>query len=61
MMRVEDKGKFEYLLNRGILPSAPDHEGCNAIHFAVRMEKIEYLSYLLEGDYSAHENLSDPA
>jgi ankyrin repeat protein len=56
MMRVDDKSKFEYLLNRGILPSATDNEGYNAIHFAIRMEKIDFLSYLLEGDYSAHEN-----
>ncbi len=61
MMRVDDKQKFEYLLNRGILPSALDNEGCNAIHFAIRMEKIEFLSYLLEGDYGAHENINDPA
>lgn len=59
MMRVEDKPKFEYLLNRGILPSTPDNEGCNALHFAIRMEKIEFLSYLLEGDYLAYENINN--
>ena len=50
-MRLDDKSKFEYLLRRGILPSSTDKEGFNAIHYAIRMGKIEFLSYMLEGDY----------
>jgi ankyrin repeat protein len=60
MIRVEDKSKFEYLLNRGLVPSTMDAEGCNGIHYAVRMGKLDFLSYLLEGDYSSHENGLDP-
>ena len=55
MIRLDDKVKFEYLLKRGILPSAANSEGFNALHFAIRMKKIEHLAFMLEGDYHAFE------
>lgn len=55
MIRLDDKAKFEYLLGRGISPAASDSEGCNALHYAIRMERMEFLSYMLEGDYYANE------
>ena len=54
-MRMEDSEKFQYLLARGVLPSATDSSGCNAIHYAIRMEKLNFLSYMLEGDFNAYE------
>lgn len=59
MIRMEEKQKFEYLLSRGILPSSTDSEGCNALHYAIRNEKLEFLSFMLESDYQAHENDHD--
>jgi hypothetical protein len=59
MIRIEDRSKFEYLLGRGILASICDSEGYNAIHYAIRMERIQFLSFLLEGDYQAYESLDD--
>ena len=55
MIRIGDKDKFEYLLARGILPSITDLEGCNALHYAARIDRLEFLSYMLEGDYHAYE------
>ena len=40
MIRIEDKPKFEYLLNRGVLASNSDIDGSNALHYAIRMERI---------------------
>lgn len=59
MMRIDDKQKFEYLLNRGILPSSTNSEGFNSLHFAVKLNKLNYLSYMLEGDYNAFEAEGD--
>lgn len=59
MIRIEDKPKFEYLLNRSILASIPDLDGNNALHYAIRMERIEFISYLLEGEYHGFECLGD--
>lgn len=49
MMRIDDLEKFQYLLGRGVLASACDNDGFNAIHYAVRMGKIQYLRFLFEG------------
>lgn len=51
MMRVDDKQKFEYLLNRGILPSTCDVNGLNSLHYAIRFDKLPYLAYMVEGEY----------
>lgn len=55
MMRINDKQKFEYLLGRGILASVVDQDGNNALHYAIKMERIEYISFLLEGEYHGYE------
>ncbi|CDW82347.1 ankyrin repeat [Stylonychia lemnae] len=60
MIRVEDRQKFQYLLSRGIMPSFQDLDGNNALHYAIRMERIEFISYLLEGEYTSYESLGDP-
>ncbi len=55
MIRVDDKLKFEYLINRGLLPSLSDSSGCNALIYAIRMEKLEFVAFMLEGDYNAYD------
>lgn len=59
MIRVENRESFKYLLRRGILPSAQDTDGFNAIHFAVRGEKLDFLSYMFESDFNASEIEND--
>ena len=55
MIRIDDREKFEYLLNRGVLPSSLDLHDENVIHYIVKLEKISYLAYLFDGDYDACE------
>lgn len=50
-MRFDDKPKFEYLLKRGILISNEDKNGNNAVHYAVKLEKLPYLCYMFEGSF----------
>ena len=51
MMRIDDREKFEYILGRGVLPSASDEKGHNSLFYAVRMERLHYVSFLLEAEY----------
>lgn len=37
------------------MASLCDQDGFNAIHYAIRMDKVEYISFLLEADYMAFE------
>jgi ankyrin repeat protein len=59
MMRIGDKQRFEYLLNRGVYASCTDKDGNSAIHYCIKMEKIEFLSYLFEGEYHSYDHLND--
>lgn len=59
MARMEDKEKFEYLLGRGILPSTSDQHGNNSLLKLVQMDRIEFLAFLLEGDYNAYLDDND--
>jgi len=62
MMRIDDRQRFEYLLGRGIMSSIADNEGYNALHYAVRMEKLHYISFLLDGNYDGFDcELEDQA
>lgn len=38
------------------MPSFADNEGYNALHYAIRMEKLHYISFLFEGDYNGFES-----
>ena len=60
MMRIGDKKRFEYLLNRGVYPSYSDHKGNSALIYAIRLENLEFISYLLEGEYQSQEIFCDP-
>lgn len=52
-MRFDDKENFKYLIKRGISMLETDKNGHNCVHHAVIMEKIDFLSYLLEGSYQS--------
>ena len=41
-------------MQRGLKPSVTDEAGASALQYSVRMERIEYLSYMLEGDFNAY-------
>lgn len=59
MIRIGDKKRFEYLLNRGVYPSFTDTNGNSALHYCIRLENIDFLSYLLEGEYLTFNNIND--
>jgi len=47
MMRLDDIEKFIYMLKRGILPSSADSDGNTAIHYAVRLDRLDCLRLML--------------
>jgi hypothetical protein len=51
MVRLEDKERLEYLLERQILPSSRNAEGKNVVSCCVKMQKLGPLTYLMEGHY----------
>jgi ankyrin repeat protein len=42
-----------------MLPSNSDLEGNTALHYAIRMERIEFMCYMIEGEYHSYEYLTD--
>lgn len=42
-----------YLLNRGISVLAGDKNGNNTVHYAIQIERVEFLSLLLEGTFES--------
>ena len=54
-MRINDIQNFEYILRRGVSPLKSNENDLNVLHMAIKLEKLEFLSYLLEGDYAACE------
>jgi len=57
-MRINRKKEFQYVLKRKIPITAADKNNYNVIHYCVSFEKMDYLSYLIEGDMDAHFNTS---
>ena len=50
-IRFDDFDIFDYLLKRGISVLNADRNGYNAIHYAIQLEKFDFLSFLLQGDF----------
>ena len=46
---------FEYILKRGVSPLASNENDMNALHFAIKLEQIEFVSYLLEVDFNRYQ------
>ena len=53
-MRFDDRDNFVYLLKRGIHVFHEDKNGNNAVHFAVLLEKVNYLSFMIEGTFDSY-------
>ena len=53
-MRIEERDNFVYLLNRGIRVLKTNNEGLNTVHYAINLEKTDFLSQLIEGDFEGH-------
>lgn len=51
LMRIDLKSSFEYVLSRGIPISLSDRNNNNLLHYAVSLERCDYVSFLLEGNY----------
>ncbi|CDW77266.1 ankyrin repeat [Stylonychia lemnae] len=56
LMRINDYQTFDYILKRGVSPLASNENDMNAIHLAIKLEKMNFLSYLLEGDFDGYLN-----
>ena len=41
-------------MKRGVSPLASNENDLNALHLAIKLEKMSFLSYLLEGDYEGY-------
>jgi hypothetical protein len=54
LMRVGDQQTFEYVLRREVSPLSANSNDLNALHFAVQLERVSFLSYLLEGDFEGY-------
>lgn len=52
-MRFGDQEAFMYLIRRGLSLQQTDKEGLSVVHLAVKMEKIEFLAYMMEGEFSS--------
>ena len=57
VMRIKDRENFEYVLRRGVSPLAANQNDFNGLHFAIKLERLEFLAFLFEGDYDASQNL----
>ena len=55
LMRIDDRPNFQYVLQRGIKPSCTDASGMTVVHYAIMLEKIHFLSFLLECEWD-HRN-----
>lgn len=52
-IRFEDRENFKYLLLRGISVLSADSDGNNVIHYAIKLEKLEFISFLMEGKFES--------
>jgi ankyrin repeat protein len=49
-MKCKNFKVFKQLLNKGVSPLCMNSDGMTAIHYAIELERFEYLAYLFEGD-----------
>jgi len=50
-MRFDEKDTFRYLVKRGLSIQRGNHEGYNALHYAIKMEQSDFLCFMLEGEF----------
>jgi ankyrin repeat protein len=49
-MKCKNFKVFKQLLNKGVSPLCSNQDGMTAIHYAIELDRFEYLSYLFEGE-----------
>jgi ankyrin repeat protein len=49
-MKCKNFKVFKQLLIKGVSPMRTNCDGKTAVHYAVELERFEYLAYLFEGD-----------
>jgi len=49
-MKCKNFKVFKQLLHKGVSPLCTNCDGMTAVHYAIELERMEYLSYLFEGD-----------
>lgn len=55
-MRIDFKDKFSYVLNRGIPVSSSDKNYNNLLHYAVSLERLDYLYFLFGGKFDNYHD-----
>lgn len=55
-MKCKNFKVFKQLLIKGVSPMCMNADGMTAVHYAVEMGRLEYLTYLFEGDTQAIES-----
>ena len=55
-MKCKNFKVFKQLLIKGVSPMCMNADGMTAVHYAVEMGRLEYLTYLFEGDSQATES-----
>lgn len=49
-MKCKNFKVFKQLLNKGVSPLCANQDGMTAVHYAIELDRFEYLTYLFEGD-----------
>ena len=49
-MKCKNFKVFKQLLSKGVSPLCANQDGLTAIHYAIELDRFEYLSYLFEGE-----------
>lgn len=49
-MKCKNLKVFKQLLNKGVSPLCMNCDGMTAVHYAIELERVEYLTYLFEGE-----------
>lgn len=55
-MKCKNFKVFKQLLQKGVSPLCTNIDGMTAVHYAIEMERTEYLIYLFEGDTISQDN-----
>ena len=54
-MKCKNFKVFKQLLKKGVSPLCTNVDGMTAIHYAIDLERFEYLAYLFQGDFKKPE------
>lgn len=55
-MKCKNLKVFKQLLNKGVSPLCTNSDGMTAVHYAIELERFEYLVYLFEGEMRAEDS-----